>query len=65
MTPKQAEKYVAWNKLDRHLLIVAIMTQVEAIEEYEAKLADALSEPKHRGLSLLVSQACERLRKTI
>lgn len=53
--------YIGWNKCTRHQLIVAHMILVEAVREYQDRLADALGEPKHRSLGELINEAIARL----
>ncbi len=61
MTPEQAEKYVGWNQLTRHQLIVAHMILVEETDKATKALMGALGQPYQDSLPGAVAAAIEQL----
>lgn len=62
MSPaEKLERYVQWNQLTRHQLIVAHMTLIAATEEATAALKGALRQPHHDSFTGVVAAAIEAL----
>ena len=60
---ERLEKYVEFNQLTRHQLIVAHLTLIESVEMEQVRLSNAMNEGDNRTLSELVTFAIEDLEK--
>lgn len=62
MTETDAQKYVRWNQMTRHQLIVAHMTLVRGMTEVSETLAKALDTTTSFGAVQLADMAARKLR---
>jgi hypothetical protein len=60
---ERLEKYVGFNQLTRHQLVVAHITLIDELQHARRRLAKGLDEYEHETLDALITFALEDLKK--